>query len=240
MKTILRTKMTLLLGALLLAAHSAPAFYNPQTGRWLNRDPIEERGGKNLYRLLDNDSLRRVDVLGLDDFLWMEPNEVLPPGALPDRGGWTDWEEFDPEAMVFSRDGCCFGVRLSGGQARAIVVYVPGEFMGYNILEHERLHVTHHLRPAYDQYKAAAGSLGLPCMSKGRAVCLQGAIEKELRDEYVALGFRDGSEYDLMLYGRIAEPDLQQQTRQRVARLAAAYATAQAATATALAACPPE
>jgi hypothetical protein len=150
MRAILKTKMPLLLGALLLAAHTAPAFYNPQPGRWLNRDPIEEHGGKNLYRQLDNDSLSRVDVLGLDDFLWIEPNEVLPPGALPDSVGFADWEEFNPEAMVFSRDGCCFGVRLSGGRARAVVVYAPGEFMGHNILEHERFHVTHHLRPAYD------------------------------------------------------------------------------------------
>jgi hypothetical protein len=77
-------------------------------------------------------------------------------------------------------------------------------------------------------------------MSKGRAVCLHGAIEKELRDEYVALGFRDGSGYDLMLYGHIAEPDLEERVRERVARLAVAYATAQAVTATAIAACPPE
>jgi hypothetical protein len=41
MKAILTTKMPLLLGALLLAAPTAPAFYNPQPGRWLNRDPQE-------------------------------------------------------------------------------------------------------------------------------------------------------------------------------------------------------
>jgi hypothetical protein len=232
--------MIALLAGLLTLPAAVHAFYNPEAGRWLNRDPIEERGGKNLYRLLDNDSLSRVDVLGLDDFLWIEPNEVQPPHAVPDRGGWTDWEEFAPEALAYSPDGCCFGVRLSGGRARAVVVYGPGEFLGHNVLEHERFHVTQHLRPAYDQFKATASGLGRPCMSKARAVCLSTVIVRELRDEYVALSFRDGVEYDLALYGHIAEPILQEQVRVRVARLTAAYAAAQAATATSIAACPVE
>jgi uncharacterized protein RhaS with RHS repeats len=38
--------------------------YNPSTGRWLNRDPIGERGGVNLYALVGNDPLGEIDVLG--------------------------------------------------------------------------------------------------------------------------------------------------------------------------------
>jgi hypothetical protein len=33
--------------------------------RWLNRDPIEERGGFNLYRFLNNNPLNVLDVYGL-------------------------------------------------------------------------------------------------------------------------------------------------------------------------------
>jgi RHS repeat-associated protein len=40
-------------------------FYNPQIGRWTNRDPIEERGGMNLYALVRNRGVNRWDVLGL-------------------------------------------------------------------------------------------------------------------------------------------------------------------------------
>lgn len=40
-------------------------YYNPETGRWLNRDPIEERGGINLYAFCSNDSVNRFDSLGL-------------------------------------------------------------------------------------------------------------------------------------------------------------------------------
>jgi RHS repeat-associated protein len=41
-------------------------YYNPSTGRWLSRDPIEEEGGFNLYGMVENDPLNRVDLLGLD------------------------------------------------------------------------------------------------------------------------------------------------------------------------------
>ena len=38
-------------------------FYNPADGRWINRDPIAEQGGWNLYAFLGN-SLN-IDNLGL-------------------------------------------------------------------------------------------------------------------------------------------------------------------------------
>ena len=40
-------------------------YYDPITGRWLNRDPIEEAGGLNLYAMVDNDLLGSVDLYGL-------------------------------------------------------------------------------------------------------------------------------------------------------------------------------
>ena len=38
-------------------------YYDPETGRWLNRDPIEERGGVNLYGFVGNDPVGRIDEL---------------------------------------------------------------------------------------------------------------------------------------------------------------------------------
>ena len=40
-------------------------YYDPVTGRWLNRDPIEEFGGLNLYAFVLNNGVNWVDVLGL-------------------------------------------------------------------------------------------------------------------------------------------------------------------------------
>ena len=41
-------------------------YYDPVTGRWPSRDPIEEKGGYNLYGFVGNDSINRLDILGLD------------------------------------------------------------------------------------------------------------------------------------------------------------------------------
>jgi RHS repeat-associated protein len=40
-------------------------FYDPAWGRWLNRDPIEEDGGLNLYGFCGNDGVNGVDAVGL-------------------------------------------------------------------------------------------------------------------------------------------------------------------------------
>jgi RHS repeat-associated protein len=48
-------------------------YYNPSTGRWNSRDPIEERGGLDLNAFCGNDALNNCDPLGL----------VLPPGLGP-------------------------------------------------------------------------------------------------------------------------------------------------------------
>lgn len=42
-------------------------FYDPVLGRWINRDPIEEMGGKILYGFCSNDALNKRDKLGLKD-----------------------------------------------------------------------------------------------------------------------------------------------------------------------------
>jgi RHS repeat-associated protein len=41
-------------------------YYNPSTGRWLNRDPIGEAGGMNMYVCVFNDLQNYLDLLGLD------------------------------------------------------------------------------------------------------------------------------------------------------------------------------
>jgi hypothetical protein len=39
--------------------------YDPLTGRWPSRDPIEEAGGVNLYGFVGNDGVDWVDLCGL-------------------------------------------------------------------------------------------------------------------------------------------------------------------------------
>ena len=50
----------------LLFPQSAQAFYNPSTGRWLNRDPAEEQSGANLYCQALDDLIDHIDLFGLN------------------------------------------------------------------------------------------------------------------------------------------------------------------------------
>jgi len=43
-------------------------YLDPQTGRWLSRDPIGERGGANLYGFVGNDGAGRWDAFGFIGF----------------------------------------------------------------------------------------------------------------------------------------------------------------------------
>ena len=53
-------------------------FYDPYLQRWVNRDPIAEDGGLNLYTLVGNDPIAGIDSFGLED-----PLLYWPPGTLP-------------------------------------------------------------------------------------------------------------------------------------------------------------
>ena len=45
-------------------------YNNASTGRWLSRDPIGERAGKNLYGFVANDPVRSIDALGRVAIVW--------------------------------------------------------------------------------------------------------------------------------------------------------------------------
>jgi integrase/recombinase XerD len=47
-------------------------YYDPKTGRWPSRDPIEEEGGLNLYGFVGNDGLGKIDVLGKEFWDWIQ------------------------------------------------------------------------------------------------------------------------------------------------------------------------
>jgi uncharacterized protein RhaS with RHS repeats len=54
-----------LLFVLLEFALPARAFYDPSLGRWINRDPVAEAGGINLYGFVANNPVSRGDYWGL-------------------------------------------------------------------------------------------------------------------------------------------------------------------------------
>lgn len=77
---------TMVLSSILWIAmnQTAHAFYNPSSGRWLNRDPLGELGGLNLYGFVYNDPVQRFDPFGLESGPYGYPYWPPPiPPSMP-------------------------------------------------------------------------------------------------------------------------------------------------------------
>jgi RHS repeat-associated protein len=55
-------------------------YYNPGLGRWISRDPIEEKGGMNLYAVAANEAVDDVDAFGLCVSCRCISVQTSPPG----------------------------------------------------------------------------------------------------------------------------------------------------------------
>lgn len=62
---LVRTRLTITAICLAFLATDASAYLNPEEGRWLSRDPLDEQGGPNLYGFVSNNPLSHIDPLGL-------------------------------------------------------------------------------------------------------------------------------------------------------------------------------
>ena len=80
-------------------------YLNTSTGRWLSRDPIGEKGGLNLYGLVGNNPIVRIDKLGLRSVCELKiivghfSNTTLPHYEN------TDWSKV-PAGNGFGYIGC--------------------------------------------------------------------------------------------------------------------------------------
>ncbi len=63
--------------------------YSPALGRWLNRDPIEEEGGENLYGFCGNNPILYVDILGEDFWGYFVDAAKTISGAFTIAAGFT-------------------------------------------------------------------------------------------------------------------------------------------------------
>jgi hypothetical protein len=60
----LRIMPCLMLLACCLGTPAVSGFYDPSIQRWVNRDPIGESGGRNLYKFVHNSPTRYIDPNG--------------------------------------------------------------------------------------------------------------------------------------------------------------------------------
>jgi RHS repeat-associated protein len=108
-------------------------YYSPSLGRFINRDPIEEAGGINLYAFVGNNPVSRWDVLGMDDDdddpPWIPPRITTdtPKQKDPDWGnyvssfGWTEYT-LDFWAQTFKQHSTWIG---SGSFTPPSVLPIP-------------------------------------------------------------------------------------------------------------------
>ena len=68
-------------------------YYSPGQGRFLGRDPIEEKGGRNLYAFCLNDSINKWDVNG-ELFDWLKSIFVDGGGGASSGGLWNSVANF--------------------------------------------------------------------------------------------------------------------------------------------------
>ena len=125
----------------------AQAYYNPETGNFLSRDPIEERGGENLYGFVRNDAVNGTDYLGMavTPYNWPSARINRKGKGLAENedgktwGYWAGAVKFNgPKAS-----GKCWKLSLKG-RLKIEISIRPGSTVidnfGNNAEQHEREH----------------------------------------------------------------------------------------------------
>ena len=79
-------------------------YYCPNVGRWTTRDPIEEKGGANLYAFCKNDPIGKVDPLGQDVYLMNAGEEGdLSVAFLHQKVAVDEWSKARPYRKIGKR-----------------------------------------------------------------------------------------------------------------------------------------
>ena len=87
-------------------SESGYRYYSPTLGRWINRDPIDERGGANRYLFVHNQPVSGADLLGL--FQGIYDSDLSPSG-----------------------DGFSYKYKFQGGANQVIAQTVQGTWVFY-------------------------------------------------------------------------------------------------------------
>jgi RHS repeat-associated protein len=103
--------------------------YSPTLGRFINRDPIEEEGGVNLYAYVDNEPIGTSDPLGLQGVVTI--NSQYSEGNL----GHT-WDTFTPDKTGITEIN-----ETWRGQSGAGEHEIPGQILDRSPVASKAVHI---------------------------------------------------------------------------------------------------
>ena len=122
------------------------AYYAPSIGRFINRDPIEEKGGLNQYAYVLNQPVNAIDYLGMDIIFGVrvgstvtDPGHVLVGVTAGDRVRIFDWQATGGAGNVISglgrTDASVDATALSIGGARNLNEFIKsrGNYTFYRL-----------------------------------------------------------------------------------------------------------
>jgi len=129
-------------------------YYSPDMGRWINRDPIGEKGGENIYCFVNNHAVSYCDYNGLFRFVIKSVDVTRPdqkpipqPPQYPGRYFLGITNVKNPYFITREQDKKgCFVVDFNG---KAIIKYW---YVGEEVKQHELQHVAK-FESRYNQLK---------------------------------------------------------------------------------------
>jgi uncharacterized protein RhaS with RHS repeats len=204
-------------------------WYDPVTGRWPSRDPIQERGGLNLYGFVGNDGIGITDTLGLIFEDWTESiHSYEPKGPTRDAEGANGYAKAlyigNP---VLSENGCCLKIEASrivaGKSSRGNGYFLVWEFWvkdyrqyrvfdnpygrgmpdpavhGMKTLDHER----HHLDIQLEYYRMLQQDANPyeTCYDNSACAKTAQAIVEALKEYHYNQGMAESTAFDISAYG---------------------------------------
>jgi RHS repeat-associated protein len=178
-------------------------YYSPDLGRWINRDPIAEQGGDNLYAYAENDAVNQLDHLGLS--LTADPKyKGWSVGAMESQtelalttANFTAYAIQTDKCIVTSGQLSISITSVAGQTADSPVKYAVSKTLG----QHEFGHRDRYSNAWTELVNDTLNIEGCYCNAQCAQIALNGFVAN--REYFVGRIDKDGADWDLSEYGSL-------------------------------------